>query len=287
MEPNAPYIWPENNRCAFLFSVDVDAESPFIWEKRGQKVTQLALPEARRFGVRQGLWRMLDMLDSFSCRASFYVPGVVAQSYPHIMPGLLERGHEVGLHGYYHELIQTLDTQENREIMERSLALFKSQTGLEPAGYRSPAWEMTQDQLALLKELGLKYDSSLMGYEHPYSIDGVCEIPVQWLIDDAIYFKFMGDGSDRWHPANPVSIAQSWIEEFEGIREHGGLFCLTVHPWISGRAQRIRLLRGLLEHVSSYDDVWWATAAELAEYHAGSENAARFQVAATTVDTDF
>jgi hypothetical protein len=81
---------------------------------------------------------------------------------------------------------------------------------------------MTLDQLALLKELGLKYDSSLMGYEHPYSIDGVCEIPVQWLIDDAIYFKFMGDGSDRWHPANPVSIAQSWIEEFEGIRSMAG-----------------------------------------------------------------
>ena len=42
------------------------------------------------------------------------------------------------------------------------------------------------------------YDSSLMGYDHPYTIDGVTELPVQWTTDDAIYFKFYGGGLDGW-----------------------------------------------------------------------------------------
>ncbi|MHA1563897.1 MAG: polysaccharide deacetylase family protein, partial [Alphaproteobacteria bacterium] len=80
---------------------------------------------------------------------------------------------------------------------------------------------------------------------------------------------------------------ESWIEEFEGIREFGGLFMITVHPWISGRAQRIRMLQALFEHIGQYDDVWWATAAEIAAHHTSSENADVFEEPLRLADTNF
>ena len=92
--------------------------------------------------------------------------------------------------------------------------------------------------LAEVKRLGL-YNSSLMGFDHPYTIDGVTEVPVQWTTDDAIYFKFLGGGADLAPPSAPGPILDGWLDEWEVLHRYGGLFMLTVHDWISGRAQRI------------------------------------------------
>jgi hypothetical protein len=54
---------------------------------------------------------------------------------------------------------------------------------------------------------------------------------------------------------------------------------ITVHPWLSGRAGRLAMLEDLLGHIKSQDDVWHATAAEIAEWHHTSANAARFSYA--------
>ncbi len=281
------YNWPEGKTCAFVFSVDVDAQSPLMWDNRGKKVVGLGELEQRRFGPRQGLHRLTDLLAEFSARGSFYVPGIVADTYPEILPFLIERGHETGLHGYYHERVDQLTPQENAEVLDRSIATYKKHTGQHPLGYRSPAWELTPELVGLLVERAISYDSSLMGYDHPYTIAGLSEVPVQWVLDDAIYFKFSGGGKDPWHPASPEAVFNRWVEEFEGQREFGGLFMLTCHPWISGRAQRIRLLRRLMRHISRYDDVWWATAAEIAAHHATLDNGDKFNVGADLVDTDF
>ena len=281
------YRWPDGKTCAFLFSVDVDAEAPFLWDHRGKETRGLSNLEARRFGPRQGLGRILDLLDEFAVLGSFYVPGVVAEIHPEILPAVASRGHELGVHGYYHERVDDLTEAENRRILDRCRAVFQEQVGVTPCGYRSPAWEVTADLLTALREKNFLYDSSLMGFDHPYSLAGLTEIPVQWLLDDAVYFKFQGDGLDRWHPADPQAVEASWIEEFEGLREFGGLCTLTVHPWISGRAQRIRLLRRLLAFVRRQEDVWWATARELSEYHGASANATVFEIKPEPANTNF
>lgn len=284
--PYPKYQWPEGKRCGVVFSADVDGESPYVWQQRGQLVNTLGEAEQRRFGPRVGLYRLLDLLDEFSAKGSFYVPGLTAEQHPQILSTCLERGHEVGFHGYYHELVHQLSDSENAAILDKAIALFESQIGFIPKGYRSPAWEMTPGLFQLLRERGFNYDSSLMSFDHPYSVDGLTELPVQWLIDDAIYFRYTAGPRDKTHPANPNAILDSWIEEFEGLREFGGLFMITVHPWISGRAQRIRMLRKLFQHIAQYDDVWWTTCAEIAEYHKNSVNADRFDVPAKLVDTD-
>lgn len=282
-----PYIWPEGKTCAVVFSADVDGESPYLWQQRGKKLSAIGELELRRFGPRVGVHRIMDLLDEFGAKGSFYVPGYIAERYPNLMPTLQQHGHELGLHGYHHELVHLISDDENRRILERCLAIFEQQVGLSKPGYRSPAWELTPAVHQLLCEYELPYDSSLMGFDHPYSVAGLTEVPVQWTTDDAIYFRFFGGGKDQWHPANPGSVLDSWIEEFEGIREYNGLFMITIHPWISGRAQRIRMLRDLFQHISQYDDVWWTTTAEVARYHAGSVNTAHFEVPVQLANTDF
>ncbi len=281
------YSWPTGKKSAFVFSVDVDIEGPMLWRMRGKEVKGFGELEQRRFGERVGLHRLLELQSDFDIKASYYIPAYEAKTYPWIVQTLAEQGHEVGLHGYYHELVDQLTYQENADILDKSIEVLQEQLGYAPKGYRSPAWELTAALPQQLLDRGILYDSSLMGFDHPYEVNGLTELPVQWLTDDAIYFKFSGGGLDRWPPVPPQLVLESWIEEWEAIYEFGGLFMLTVHPWISGKGQRIRLLRKLLEHVKSKDDVWFPTALELAEYHVQSRNHGRSNIVLESIDTDF
>jgi len=280
--PWPAYQWPDGVRSAFCFSVDVDEQSPLLWGLReGPPSRMLGHAEQRAFGSRVGIWRLLDMLDRVGIRGSFYVPAVVAERHPILLPQLVERGHEVGLHGYFHELAQQSSDAEFTAALDASLELFLRQTGQQPTGFRSPAWEMTPHMLEQVRQRGL-YDSSLAGFDHPYTIADVVEIPVQWLLDDAIYFKFLGGGADHWPPSPTRDVEQLWLDEWEGLHRFGGLCMLTVHDWISGRAHRILMLERLLERVCSEPSCWVATGAELAQHHAGSTNQQRFSVPAQT-----
>ena len=267
------YRWPQGKRCAVAFTSDVDGESPYLWQHRGKPLVQVETLDQRRFGPRVGIYRLLDLLDEFAVKGSFYVPGLIAEQYPGILPELVGRGHEAGLHGYCHESVADLDAAENREVVKRSLEIFAAQVDARPRGYRAPYWHVTTDLIETLVAEGIDYDSSLMGYDHPYVVDGLLEIPVLATVADTTYFRCTGGPADKTYPPDPGRVLDLWIEVFEGMREFGGLYTITVHPWISGHGHIVRMLRRLFEHIRQYDDVWWATALELAEYHRASDNA--------------
>ncbi len=276
--PWPSYRWPSAKQSATLLSVDVDAQVPFIWAHRDGIPDRLATLEIRRFGPRTGLYRLLDLFARYGVKASFYVPAYAAETNPEILPSLVEAGHEIGLHGYFHEIVADVSDDEFTGALEASIELFIKQTGTAPVGFRSPAWELTPHMLREIKRLGLAYDSSLSGFDHPYEIDNVVEIPVQWATDDAIFFKFEGGGRDKWPFQSGRAVLQDWISEWRTLHRFGGLFTLTVHDWISGRAQRIALLEELLDQITSQKDAWVATAAEIASHHAASTNAGLFAV---------
>jgi hypothetical protein len=58
-----------------------------------------------------------------------------------------------------------------------------------PCGYPFPAWELTPNTLSFWAAVGFLYSSKLMDdfipYIHP---QGIVELPVQWVIDEAPYF---------------------------------------------------------------------------------------------------
>jgi peptidoglycan/xylan/chitin deacetylase (PgdA/CDA1 family) len=280
--PWPAYVWPQGRSSAFCFTVDVDAHSPLLWGLREQPASKLVGQfEQRLFGPRVGIWRLLDLLARHGIQGSFFVPAVVAEAYPELLPAFVRGGHEVGLHGFFHEIVAHTSDAEFSAALDASLALFQQQVGLRPKGFRSPAWEMTPHMMAELQSRGM-YDSSLSGFDNPYTLGGVVEVPVQWAIDDAVYFKFLGGGVDHWPPSASRPVLETWTDEWETLHAEGGLFMLTVHDWISGRAHRIRLLDTLLSTVTRTPGAWIATVGEVAAYHAESVNSDRFMVPLST-----
>lgn len=260
------YQWPQGKRCAAAFTIDFDGQSPYLWRTRNSNPKALGEWEQRAFGPREGVYRILDMLDRLDIRASFFIPGVIADRYPQAVEAIHRAGHEIGLHGYLHERVDELSHDEIEASIVNGKAAIERIIGPQEMGYRSPSWEMTAETFALLKKHNIPYDSSMMGYDHPYWLDGIPEIPVQWLLDDAIFFRYAG-GMNTVPPANPSMVMDTWLQEFEGIKRYGGLFMLTVHCWISGRGSRILALEKLLAQIKLDPTVWFATCGEIAEHH--------------------
>ncbi|WP_368652884.1 polysaccharide deacetylase [Ornithinibacillus sp. 4-3] len=261
------YQWPGHKKVAVALSIDFDGESPFLWKNRNTNWSSIGEYEHRKFGPRQGVHRIIDLLAEHNIKASFYIPGYTARKYPQIIKKIHNNGHEIGLHGDMHELVDELNRDELERTIVEPKKVIEDLIGEQVVGYRSPSWELTADTIELLQKHDIQYDSSLMGYDHPYSIEGLPEIPVQWLLDDVVFYRYVGGGKVHNSPKNPQEVIEIWKEEFLGLKRYNGLFLLTMHPWVTGRASRIIGLENLIQYFKNDKDIWFATCKEIAEYH--------------------
>jgi len=113
--------------------------------------------------------RILDMLDSFSIKATFFILGWVAERLPSLTKEIHRRGHEIACHGYGHELIYEIGPESFRADIRRSKALLEDQCGVAVRGYRAPSYSITRKSLwalDILVEEGFSYDSSIFPMIH-------------------------------------------------------------------------------------------------------------------------
>ncbi len=137
--------------------------------------------------------------------------------------------------------------------------------GAEITGYRSPSWDFSSHTLDLLEAHGFRYSSNLMDDVRPYRHEGtsLVEVPVQWILDDAAHFWFAGASWTK-SIATTAAVRSIWEEEFLGIREMAGACVFTMHPQIIGRPGRLAFLEAFMTVVTGHEDVWVATAGEIA-----------------------
>ena len=262
----APYPWPPGKRSAMMISIDVDADTPLLWRTRSEgQLRYLAEWEQRQHGLRAGIAAILAVLARHDVSATFFVPGLVAERNPHLLPQLAQAGHEIGLHGYAHEAVRDISDTEFTEALDRSVAVVEAQTGMRPEGFRAPGWEMTPHMLAEIARHGF-YDSSLAGLDWPYTTVGITEIPVAWTREDTSRFKLTGL-TDRWPPTAPQIVLEEWLFDREATSAAGGLFVLTLHDWIAGRPAPLRVLDTLLAAARTDASVWIATGRDIARHH--------------------
>jgi len=113
--------------------------------------------------------RILEMLDRYSIKATFFILGWVAERLPELTKEIHRRGHEVACHGYGHELIYAIGPERFREDIRRSKMLLEDQCGERVNGYRAPSYSITKRSLwalDILVEEGFIYDSSIFPVMH-------------------------------------------------------------------------------------------------------------------------
>jgi peptidoglycan-N-acetylglucosamine deacetylase len=255
--------WPDGARCAAAFTFDFDAEELWIGEDP-ENANRPGVLSQGTYGARVGVPQVLEILRRHEVRATFFIPGKVAERHPDRVREIVAAGHELAHHGYTHTSPTKMDAAAEEAELLRGREVLES-FGVEVTGYRSPSWDLTPATLGLLERHGFRYASNLMDdirpYRHPDST--IVELPVHWILDDAPHFWFEGA---TWTKkiSTPSEVLEIWQAEMTGIRELGGSAIFTMHPQIIGRPGRLALLDELIGWVKAQPGTWVATCGEIA-----------------------
>jgi peptidoglycan/xylan/chitin deacetylase (PgdA/CDA1 family) len=265
--PLRPRQWPGGARVAVALSFDSDHESNELRDG-GKSIGRMSWGQ---YGARVAVPRILKLLEGHGVKATFYVPAVTALIHPDEQRRIVAEGHEIGIHGWIHELNSVLRHEDERDLMLRSADTLEKVSGVRPVGLRTPSWDFSWNTLSIAAEMGLFYDSSLMSDEDCYELlldgkpSGVVELPVEWVRDDAVYFMMHRFQSLR--PQMPVqAVFDIFRREFDMAYEEGGICQITTHPHFIGYRSRIWIIEELIRHAKSRPGVWFATHAQVAAY---------------------
>lgn len=184
---------------------------------------------------------ILEFFARKSINATFFTSGYIADRHPDLITRIVQAGHEVESHGYWHRLAYQQSTSEFKEDLARSVEVIQNITGQRPIGYRSPAWSTSRIPdiaSSILSELGFVYDTSLfptrnflfgqMDFStdttYLYKETGLLEIPP--TVFNILGFKVPVTGG-FYLRAYPMKIVSALI----AIRNQTKPVQIYFHPW--------------------------------------------------------
>lgn len=99
---------------------------------------------------------MLDVLDKYNVKISFFFGGVWVKRNPDTLRLIYERGHDIQNHGYNHRLPTRLDSEGNIKEIKDTEQLIQSIVGVRTNLFEPPSGDYDSNTLALMEPLGYK-----------------------------------------------------------------------------------------------------------------------------------
>jgi peptidoglycan/xylan/chitin deacetylase (PgdA/CDA1 family) len=270
--PAPVYPWPEGpagrQQSALFLAVDVDAES--AWTAKDPKhYERLVTMSYGGYEARVGVPKMLELFRDLEVKATFFITGWAVEAHLAMAESIVRDGHEIAHHGFDH-LMPDPGAPYMVDELDRGLETLKSRLGVVPRGYRAPSGESCEEMRVLLKQRGFQYSSSWRDDVRPYrhvladGTPGVVELPATMVYDDWMY------GLTHRYSPRPMfpreHVLSIWNDEMEETRDWGGLITTILHPQVSGRAVRMKILREFLQRTQEYGDVWITTGEQIASH---------------------
>lgn len=113
--------------------------------------------------------RILEILDDFDTRATFFILGWVAENEPEIVRKIAAEGHEIASHGMEHRMLTRLSRQKFYQSICDSKALLEDLSSQKVFGFRAPTFSLLHSTAWAIDELlaaGYAYDSSVFPVRH-------------------------------------------------------------------------------------------------------------------------
>jgi len=206
-----------------IFSIDVEDWS--------QSVLNQNNPVTNR--VLNNTLRLLDILEQYEHKATFFTLGNVAHKHPELVRRIADAGHEIASHGYNHQSIFNLTPNQVREDVGRSVKLLEDISGQKVIGFRAPDFSIREYLFEwyceALAENGLKYDSSLFpmkvikyGIEKEYSLKifkkyQINEHYLSYMKVGKTKLPFFGGGYFRITPYSLTKMLSKQLDERRAV----------------------------------------------------------------------
>ena len=255
-----PSVWgPDACRAAVSVTFDNLGEAADL--ERGQWPEDE--PLGRHFSVKRTLPRILNVLDEFGLRATFFVEGINAELYPEALLEIISSGHELGYHGWRHEYWPNLTPSEEAGLLERGVRQMDD-LGVRPRSFRPPGGRLNPCSLRLLEDLGFT-QCSPAGCGTGVS-GSLVVLPFEWRLIDAYYYlpRFGGlreAATGAGEPLVPSRFRETLTSALRGVVRDGGHLTLLFHPFLEEQEDRFEVMREVLEKLQGLvkeGSVWCA-----------------------------
>lgn len=182
---------------------------------------------------------LLNLLDEFGIKATFFVLGWTAERKPELIDKILKRGHEIASHGYFHIRNSQLSKKSINEEIYRSKFVLERISG-KIFGYRAPTFSISDTVMNILIENGFIYDSSLNNFtlnkkygklnghtdSKPFlHSTGIFEFPLSVLSIRKLNIPISGGGYFR---ILPLSLFTGLVNRFFVTES---IYIFYIHPW--------------------------------------------------------
>jgi polysaccharide deacetylase family protein (PEP-CTERM system associated) len=211
--------------------------------------------------------RLLTVFDARNVKATFFIQGMVAESFPKLVASLVEEGHEVQSHGYSHRPLFAMSRTELRAEIERGKKVVEDAAGVSVTAFRAQDFSIVETNLwalEILLESGFEVDSSIFPMRtRRYGISGspltphylllgergrILEVPVAIVSFGSLRFPICGGGYFRFLPRRVIERG------LRAVEAEGRPGVVYVHPYefsppgelsaYSDVPARVRLLQG-------------------------------------------
>jgi polysaccharide deacetylase family protein (PEP-CTERM system associated) len=152
----------------------VDVEEYFQVAAFEEIVPRAAWP-AFESRAERSVAELLELLDRYGARATFFVLGWLGERQPSLVRAIVAAGHEVASHGWDHRRVTEQTAAAFRDAVRRAKRVLEDAAGVAVVGFRAPSFSIVPGRewaLDLLIAEGHRYDSSLFpvrrrGYGYP------------------------------------------------------------------------------------------------------------------------
>ena len=114
------------------------------------------------FGIKVGLIRILETLDNYNIKGTFFCTGDVAEHCPEHIKLIEDKGHEIACHSLHHERLGRLNLEQCQESINQNKKILQNVCQKsEIVGFRAPYLKPPKYIFKVLNNLNFKYDSSI------------------------------------------------------------------------------------------------------------------------------
>jgi len=269
-KPN--WLWPGGKRIAVVFNVCLEAWSdgkapgisPMGNPLPAGVLDTMAISWAG-YGVKTGIYRLLDAFQRHGAKASVMVNAVVAERAPEAVKAVAEGGHEVLSHSYAMDVIPALlSDEEERKNIARCTELLQHASGQKVQGWLSPRGTSKATTPELLAEAGYHWYGDVFDADLPYVLSfgarKIVAIPLSYDVNDMPSMKY---GSA------PKMMHDTFEEVIAIARERDGelrIIDVTSHAHIFGHHRGAYYYEKIIEKAVSSSDIWVATRVQVADH---------------------
>ncbi len=222
---------------------------------------------AFEYGSRCSVWRVLDAFDEFSIKVSVLGVARALEQNPALAKAFVDRGHELVSHGYRWIDYAFVPEDVEREHIRKAVEILTNLAGTRPVGWMTGRPGPNTRRL-VVEAGGFLYDRDSLADELPYwlRVSGKPHLVIPYSYEA---------NDNRFNENSGFSTGDDFFiymrDAFDVLRQEGRrgaakLLSIGLHDRLIGRPARCRGLIKLLEYMRCFDDVWFATGADIAAH---------------------